>query len=197
MPFIYDLKALALPQIRFVNRAGYKQITGLDAPPPNLAEDQKGWLDLDVLQNPANYGRRVNYDWVLALNNDGSVRLLDASVEPDPTRRAFYAQYNIKQVPTFEPLQLMATQSTSVNLGLEVAVGGDPAYQAWVKGPFIPFPVRPLSADEAFFPSPFNPLQIVLMTEYQKEVGPGPSAVNDKLDLVLAGLTAIKIKLGV
>ena len=197
MPFIYDLKTLALSQIRFVNRAGYKQITGQDAPPPNLAEDQKGWLDLDVLQNPTNYGRRVNYDWVLALNGDGSVRLVDTSVEPDATRRTFYSQYNIKQVPTFEPLQLLATQSTSVNLGLEIAVGGDAGYQSWIKGPLVPFPVRPLSADEAFFPSPFNPLQIVTMTEYQKQVGPGPSAVSDKLDLVLAGLAAIKTKLGV
>jgi hypothetical protein len=196
MPIIYDLKALALPRIRFVDRAGYKELAGQDAAPPNLAEDQKGWLDLDVMQNPGNYGRRVNYDWVLALNNDGSVKLVDTSVEPDATRRDFYAQYNIKQVPTFEPLQLLATQATGVNLGLEVAVGGDAPYQAWIKGPFVPFPVRPLSADEAFFPSPFDPLQIVMMAEYQKQVGPGPSEVSDKLDLVLAGLAAIKTKLG-
>jgi hypothetical protein len=196
MAFIYDLKALALPQVKFTNRAAYKLLTGVDAPPPNLAEDQKNWVDTAVLATPADYGRRVTYLNVLAQDSTGATLWIDATNEPDPTRRAFYAQYNIKLVPTFEPLELLATQVISVNLGLETAVGGDPAYAAWSNGPLVPFPVRPLDPTEAFYPSPFDPLQVVVMAEYQKQVGPGPSAVSDKLDLVLAAVTAIRTKLG-
>jgi len=196
MPFIYDLKTLALPQIKFTTRAAYKTLTGLDAPPPDLTQDQKNWVDTAVLASPADYGRRVTYLNVLAQDNTGAILWTDATNEPDPTRRAFYAQYNIKQVPTFEPLELLATQCVSVNLGLEIAVGGNPAYAAWTNGPFVPFPVRPLDPTEAFYPSPFDPYQVVVMAEYQKQVGPGPSAVSDTLNLVLAAVNAIKAKLG-
>jgi hypothetical protein len=197
MPFIYDLKALALPKIKFTNRAAYKLLTGQDAPAPNFADDQKNWVDTAVLASPADYGRRVTYFNVLALDDTGATKWIDATNEPDPTRRAFYAQYNIKLVPTFESLQLATTQVTSVNLGYEVAVGGDPAYLAWTNGPYVPYPVRPLDPGEAFYPSPFDPLQVVVMADYQKQVGPGPNTVNDKMDQVLAGVNAIRTKLGV
>jgi hypothetical protein len=120
MAFIYDLKAPALPQIKFTNRAAYKLLTGQDAA-PNFAEDQKNWVDTTVLAAPADYGRRVTYLNVLALDDKGATKWTDATNEPDPTRRAFYAQYNIKLVPMFESLQLATTQVTSVNLGYEIA----------------------------------------------------------------------------
>jgi hypothetical protein len=40
-------------------------------------------------------------------------------------------------------------------------------------------------------------LQVVLMADYRKQVGPRPNTVNHKMDLVLAGVNAIKTKLGV
>ena len=161
MAFIYDLKALALPQIKFTNLAAYKLLTGLDAPAPNFAEDQKNWVDTAVLAAPGDYGRRVTYLNVLALDDSGATKWIDTANEPDPTRRAFYAQ-------TFESLQLATTQVTTVNLGLETAVGRDPAYLAWTNGPYVPYPVRPLDPGEAFYPSPFSPLQVVVMTAYQQ-----------------------------
>src|ERR1700741_1821574 len=86
MAFIYDLKALALPQIKFTTRAAYKLLTGQDAPAPNFAEDQKNWVDTAVLAAPADYGRRVTYLNVLALDDKVATKWIDASTKPVPMR---------------------------------------------------------------------------------------------------------------
>jgi len=195
MPAIYTLKSLALPQIKiFASREDYKLFIGQDAPLPNFDEDPKYWIDLDVLRNPDNYGRHVTYDGVLALNDDGSPRMVDTSTEADPNRQAFYKQFGFRQVPSLEPLQLLKTFCTTVNLAYTGAVSGQPDYSAWLKRPPTPYPVRELASTEAFCPTPFESgleRQVCLMDEFRKQVTSSQS-LSDKLDHALAKLDEIE-----
>ena len=186
---LYGIKFLALPQVLiYQGRADYKLQTGKDAPAPDYqSRDPKFWVDLDALRNPQKYTRRITYDHALAVNADGTLKLVDASADPSPGRRAFYAAHNILQVPTLEPLELTYGEATTVNLDWDAAhTGGFPAGAV-----DVPFPVRALAPNEAFFPSPFanttDNVEIANMDLFAPPA-PAPGDVTTRLDTIAAML---------
>ncbi|PYT24394.1 MAG: hypothetical protein DMG57_28840 [Acidobacteria bacterium] len=94
--------AAAKQDPRQPRRLQTKLFTGQDAPLPSFDEDPKYWIDLDVLRNPDNYGRHMTYDGVLALNDDGSPRMVDTSTEADHNRQTFYKPFGFRQVPSLD-----------------------------------------------------------------------------------------------
>jgi len=191
MNTIYPLLTLALSQIRvFRSRADFKLLFGKDAPPPDLTRTPKNWIDMDVLNNPTNYGFRVTYSNVLSLAANGQPLLVDSSLEPDPGRRAFYAGHpECKLVPTFDLLQLMQIEAASVNLPPDGGINqSDTALAAWGALPTIPFPCRALNAGEAFFPVAAFGWEVVDMAAYASaaQSASGTDPISAKLDQVLA-----------
>jgi len=81
-----------------------------------------------------------------------------------------------------------------VNLAYTGAVSGQPNYEAWLKRPPTPYPVRELAGTEAFCPTPFESgleRQLCIMDEYRKQVTSSQS-LSDKLDHALAKLDEIE-----
>ena len=168
MPAIYSLQELADPNIEiFAGRDDFEQKKGRPAPAPNFFYPQQFWSD----RRPGLQGR-ITYPWVIDTSPEKNGLVMHPiTIETDPNRLQFYREYGIREIPRIVPgAQTFASFVIQPNFPYEKP--GQYNDPLWAVQPSTYFPVRQLNPNEAFFPSPFDPLAIANMDEVRKTVPP-------------------------
>lgn len=189
------------PDVKIIrDRREFEKLFGREAPPPDLLRPPQYW----ALESLPATTRRYDY-MAIALEAGATPILMAATDDPSPERRAFYAEYGMKEVPVIESRQVTRGQALAVNLPWDVNPAGDTVegYSEWLHSGIQESPILPLLPNEAFAPPTLmGRVGIVNMAVYRAENPVKDGGSFTAADRVIAAesnaiLKAIARKLGV